>query len=74
MIPEIKRGKSRFIAKSAMSFAQFIGTAGLATQLFEKFSASWRMSLVAAIIVLVIFAVILYPNENGKNAGREESE
>ncbi len=61
---EISSSKSKFIAKSAMTFAQFIGTAGLATKLFGEFSAAWKISLVIAMAALICAAVILYPNRN----------
>jgi hypothetical protein len=62
---EIGAEKSRFIAKSAMTFAQFIGTAGLATRLFGDFSTAWKITLVLAMLILVMLALIAYPNRNG---------
>jgi len=49
-----------------MTFAQFIGTAGLATRLFGEFPQSWKIGLVGAMISLITLGIAMYPNESGK--------
>ncbi len=61
LLPEIGRGKSEFIAKSSMSFAQFIGTAGLATRLFGEFSIPWKLALVSVMLALITLSLSIYP-------------
>ena len=62
---EIKTAKNKFVAESAMTFAQYIGTAGLATGLFKEYAIAWKIALGMVMILLIIMAVTTFPNKNG---------